>query len=144
MKTIEQVQEEIVEDFSFFEEWMDKYEYIINLGKELRPIDNSLKTDEFLISGCQSRLWLIPEIKDNNLYFSADSDAIITKGIISMLVKVFSNRTPDEIKNSELFFINKIGLSENLSPTRANGLSSMIKKIYHYANVFSEKNKDNK
>jgi len=139
MKTIEQVQKEIVEDFSFFEEWMDKYEYIINLGKELTPIDNSLKTEEFLISGCQSRVWLIPEFKDNNLYFSADSDAIITKGIISMLVKVFSNRTPDEIRNSELFFINKIGLSENLSPTRANGLSSMIKKIYHYADVFSEK-----
>lgn len=139
MKTIEQIQDEIIEDFSFFEEWMDKYEYIINLGKELTPIDNSLKTEEFLISGCQSRLWLIPEFKENYLYFSADSDAIITKGIISMLIKIFNKRTPEEIKNSELFFIDKIGLSDNLSPSRANGLVSMIKKIYHYADVFSEK-----
>ncbi len=138
MKTLEQTQQEIIEDFSLFEDWMDKYEYIISLGKDLPAIDDNLKKEQFLIKGCQSRVWLIPEFKDNKLHFAADSDAIITKGIVSMLIKVFSDRTPEEIKNSKLFFIDKIGLGKNLSPTRANGLDAMVKKIYHYADAFSK------
>ena len=138
MKTLEQIQQEIIEDFSLFEDWMDKYEYIISLGKNLPAIEDKLKKEEFLITGCQSRVWLVPEFKEGKLHFSADSDAIITKGIISMLVKVFGDRSPEEIKNSKLFFIDEIGLGENLSPTRANGLDAMIKKIYHYADVFSK------
>ncbi|MEA3452463.1 MAG: SufE family protein [Bacteroidota bacterium] len=138
MKSIEQIQNEIIEDFSLFEDWMEKYEYIIDLGKNLSPVEENLKNEEFLIPGCQSRVWLIPEFKNNKLHLLADSDAIITKGIISMLVKVFNGRTPEEIKNSDLFFIEKIGLGENLSPTRANGLAAMTKKIYHYADVFSK------
>jgi cysteine desulfuration protein SufE len=135
MATIQEIQQEIVEEFSMFDDWMDKYEYIIELGKQLPAIDESLKKDEFLIPGCQSRVWLVPQFTDGKINFLADSDAIITKGIVSLLLKVFNNRTADEIKSSDLFFIDKIGLKDNLSPNRANGLASMIEKIYHYANM---------
>ena len=135
MATIQEIQQEIVEEFSMFDDWMDKYEYIIELGKQLPAIDESLKKDEFLIQGCQSRVWLVPQFTDGKINFLADSDAIITKGIVSLLLKVFNNRTADEIKSSDLFFIDQIGLKDNLSPNRANGLASMIEKIYHYANM---------
>ena len=138
MSTIEQVQNEIIEEFSMFDDWMEKYEYIIEMGKSLTGIPDEMKKEEFLIPGCQSRVWLIPEKKDGKLHFRADSDAIITKGIVSLLLRVFNDRTPEEIANSKLFFIDEIGLSSNLSPTRANGLASMVDKIYHYAKVFNE------
>ncbi|MDD6103081.1 MAG: SufE family protein [Bacteroidales bacterium] len=127
--SIQEVQEEIVNDFSAFEEWMDKYEYIIELGKSLPIIDSSEKVDSNLIKGCQSRVWVHTSFEDGKLYFTADSDAIITKGIISLLIKVYNGRTPSEILSSDLSFIDRIGLKENLTPTRTNGLLSMIEQI---------------
>lgn len=127
--SIQEVQEEIVNDFSAFEEWMDKYEYIIELGKSLPIIDSSEKVDSNLIKGCQSRVWVHTSFKEGKLYFTADSDAIITKGIISLLIKVYNGRTPSEILSSDLSFIDRIGLKENLTPTRTNGLLSMIEQI---------------
>ncbi|MBR2947731.1 MAG: SufE family protein [Bacteroidales bacterium] len=131
--TIKEVQDLIVEEFSAFDEWMDKYEYIIELGKSLEMIDNSRKVENNLIKGCQSRVWLDCQINDGKLCFTADSDAIITKGIISLLIRVYNGRTPQEILSSDLDFIEKIGLKDNLSPTRANGLVSMIEQIKIYA-----------
>ena len=131
------VENEIIEEFSVFEDWMDKYEYIIELGKSVPMIDEKQKTDANLIKGCQSRVWLSSDFKDGRIYFAADSDAIITKGIISLLVRVFIGRTPDEILLSDFSFVEKIGLKENLSPTRANGLVSMIQQIKNYAIVYS-------
>jgi len=133
MQTIDDIQNEIVEEFSMFSDWMDKYEYIIDLGKNNEPLSDDLKKDEFLIPGCQSRVWLVPEFKDDKIFFKTDSDAIITKGIANLIVRIFNNRTKEEISNSKLFFVEKIGLIQNLSPTRANGLTSMIDKIYRYA-----------
>ncbi len=127
--SIQEVQEEIVNDFSAFEEWMDKYEYIIELGKSLPIIDSSEKIDSNLIKGCQSRVWVHTSFEDGKLFFTADSDAIITKGIISLLIKVYNGRTPSEILSSDLSFIDRIGLKENLTPTRTNGLLSMIEQI---------------
>lgn len=127
--TIKEVQDEIIEEFSVFDDWMEKYEYIIDLGKSIPVIDTAAKTDDNLIKGCQSRVWLNAQMKDGKLYFSADSDAIITKGIISLLIRVFNGRTPAEIAEADFSFIDKIGLKENLSPTRANGLLSMIERI---------------
>lgn len=127
--SIQEVQEEIVNDFSAFEEWMDKYEYIIELGKSLPIIDSSEKVDNNLIKGCQSRVWVHTSFKEGKLFFTADSDAIITKGIISLLIKVYNGRTPSEILSSDLSFIDRIGLKENLTPTRTNGLLSMIEQI---------------
>ncbi len=127
--SIQEVQEEIVNDFSAFEEWMDKYEYIIELGKSLPIIDSSEKVDSNLIKGCQSRVWVHTSFEDGKLFFTADSDAIITKGIISLLIKVYNGRTPSEILSSDLSFIDRIGLKENLTPTRTNGLLSMIEQI---------------
>lgn len=135
--TIKEIQQEIIEEFSMFDDWMDKYEYIIDLGKNVEPVDEDLKKDEFLIKGCQSRVWLIPQFKDEKLYFFVDSDAIITKGIANLIKRVYNEKTPEEILNSELFFIDKIGLSQNLSPTRANGLNSMLNQIQHFAKIFS-------
>ncbi len=135
--TIEQIQDEIIEDFSMFDEWMDKYEYIIELGKELPKIKEELKIEENKISGCQSQVWLHAEIKDSAISFTADSDAIITKGIIALLIKVLNNRTPKEISETKLYFLDKIGLQANLSPTRANGMVSMIKQLKYYALAFS-------
>ena len=127
--TLEEKKQEIIEEFSMYEEWLDKYEYLIELGKALEPYPESEKTEEKLIKGCQSRVWLDSELKDGKLYFRADSDAIITKGIISLLISVYSGRTPEEIAADDFGFIGEIGLRENLSPTRANGLVSMIDTI---------------
>lgn len=131
--TIEEQQEEIVNDFSFLTDWMDKYEMIIELGKELPLIDEKYKTDDYIIKGCQSRVWVHTDYKDGKLFFTADSDAIITKGLISLIVKVFSGHTPDEILHADLHFIDAIGLNSHLSPTRSNGLASMVKQIKDYA-----------
>ena len=133
--TIEEIQNQIVEEFSLFDEWMDKYEYIIELGKSLPPFDVSAKKEENLIEGCQSRVWRDCKVEDGKLWFSADSDAIITKGIISLLIKVFNGQKPKDIVDADLSFLEKIGLKENLSPTRANGLVSMIQKIKTYGLV---------
>ncbi len=135
--TIQDVQNKIIEEFSMFEEWMDKYEYIIELGNSLEEFDDKNKTPSNLIQGCQSRVWLNGELKDDRVLFTADSDAIITKGIVALLLKVLNNRSPKEVMESDLFFIEKIGLRENLSPTRANGLVSMIKNMKAYGMAFN-------
>ena len=126
---MKEAEDEVVDSFSMYDEWLDKYEYLIDLGKNLAPYPDSSKTDDRLIKGCQSRVWLDYQMKDGKLWFTADSDAIITKGIISLLVSIYSGRTPEEIASSDFSFIEKIGLKENLSPTRANGLASMIATI---------------
>ena len=123
--TLEEAEKDVVETFSMYEEWLDKYEYLIDLGKNLEPYPEEKKTDDRLIKGCQSRVWLDYRMDEGRLYFNADSDAIITKGIISLLIGIYSGRTPQEIAGSDFSFIEKIGLKENLSPTRANGLASM-------------------
>lgn len=137
--TINETQDELIEDFSFYEDWMEKYEYIIQLGKELPLIEEQYKQDRYIIKGCQSRVWLHPEFKDDKIYFTADSDAIITKGLVSLMVKVLSGHTPKEIAESDLYFVNQIGLQEHLSPTRANGLLSMIKQMKLYAIAYMSK-----
>ncbi len=129
MTTIKERQESIIDEFSMFEDWLDKYEYLIDLGKNLEGFPEELKTDDRLIKGCQSRVWLDAEIKDGRVIFRADSDAIITKGIISLLISVYSGSTPAEIAADDFAFIDRLGLKENLSPTRANGLVSMIQTI---------------
>ena len=129
MKSLQEIENEIVDEFSMFDEWLDKYEYIIELGKNLNNYPENEKTDEKLIKGCQSRVWLDHKVEDGRIYFNADSDAIITKGIISLLINLYSGRTPNEILSSDFSVVDKIGLKENLSPTRANGLVSMIAKI---------------
>ena len=129
IKTLKEAEDEVVDSFSMYDEWLDKYEYLIDLGKNLAPYPDASKTDDRLIKGCQSRVWLDYQMKDGKLWFTADSDAIITKGIISLLVSIYSGRTPEEIASSDFSFIEKIGLKENLSPTRANGLASMIATI---------------
>ncbi|MCQ2157943.1 MAG: SufE family protein [Bacteroidales bacterium] len=133
MKTLEETKKEIIESFSFFDEWLDKYEYLISLGKNLEPFPEEKKTDDRLIKGCQSRVWLDCQEQGDTLVFYADSDAIITKGIISLLLSVYSGRTKQEIRSDDFAFIEEIGLKENLSPTRSNGLVSMIEKIKEYA-----------
>ena len=137
--SIKEIENQIIEEFSVFTDWMDKYEYIIELGKGVPVLDEKLKTEENLIKGCQSRVWLGCREEDGKLYFSADSDAIITKGIISLLIRVYNGQTPEAILKSDLSFIGAIGLQENLSPTRANGLLSMIKQIRVYALAFENK-----
>ncbi len=129
MKSINDIQDEIIEDFSMYEDWNDKYEFLIDYGKSLQPLDEKYKTEDNRIHGCQSRVWLHAEKKEDNLFFYADSDAIITKGIVGLLVKVFSGHAPKDIAEADLYFIEKIGLKEHLSPTRANGLVNMIKKM---------------
>ena len=131
--TLEEKKQSIVEDFSLYEEWLDKYEYLIELGKSLEPFPEEKKTEDRLIKGCQSRVWLDSELRDGRLYFTADSDAIITRGIISLLISVYSGRTPEEIAGDDFGFVQEIGLKENLSPTRANGLVSMIERIKELA-----------
>ena len=133
-----EVQNEIVEEFSLFEDWMERYEYMIELGKSIELIDPNNKVDANLIKGCQSKLWLHAELKEDKLIFKADSEAIITKGIAAVLLRVFSNQTPKNIIEANLEFIDKIGLKEHLSPTRANGLLSMIKQIKYYALAFNK------
>ena len=133
METIKNIQEEIIEEFKIFDDWMQKYEYLIDLGKELSPIDKKYKTDGNLIKGCQSRVWLHAEYTDGRIIYTADSDAIMTKGIVAILINVLSGQTPSEISTAKLDFINEIGLKEQLSPTRANGIVSMIKQMKLYA-----------
>lgn len=128
-KTLKEAENDVIDSFSMYDEWLDKYEYLIDLGRNLEPYPESSKTDDKLIKGCQSRVWLDYKVEDGKLYFIADSDAIITKGIISLLISVYSGRTAEEIASSDFSFIEKIGLKENLSPTRANGLASMIATI---------------
>lgn len=133
MQTLQEVKEELISEFELFDDWMDKYNYIIELGKELPMIDAQYKTNEYLIDGCQSQVWLHAERQDDKIVFTADSDAIITKGIVNLLVRVFSGRTPQEIIDDDLSYLDAIGLKEHLSPTRSNGLASMIKQIKMYA-----------
>jgi cysteine desulfuration protein SufE len=139
MATIQKIQEEILKEFDLFEDWMGKYEYIIELGKTLPMIDNKHKTDNNLIKGCQSRVWLHADEQDGKIIYSADSDAIITKGIVAILIRVLSNQTAEEIVKADLAFIDEIGLKEQLSQTRANGLVSMIKEIKLYALAYQNK-----
>ena len=139
--TLEEKKQAVIEEFSMYDEWLDKYEYLIELGKALEAYPEEKKTEEKLIKGCQSRVWLDYELKDGKLYFRADSDAIITKGIISLLISVYSGRTPAEIAADDFGFIDRIGLKENLSPTRANGLVSMIDTIKWVANEMAAKEK---
>lgn len=142
--TINEVQDQIIEEFSAFDDWLAKYDYLIELSNQLPPIDPQYKTNEYLIKGCQSRVWLNAELQNGKVIFTADSDAIITKGIIALLIRVLSNRTPDEILDADLYFIDRIGLKENLSPTRANGLLSMIKQIRMYALAYKTKSESQK
>lgn len=136
--TIEDLQQEIIEEFSVFEDWMDKYAYLIELGNELEPIDAKYKVDDNLIRGCQSRVWLHPEKDGNKILFEAESDAIIVKGLVALLLRVLSNRSPKEIIDADLHFINDIGLKQHLSPTRSNGLLAMVKQMKLYALAFEK------
>ena len=129
MKTLHEIQAEVIEDFSMYDDWLDKYEYLIDLGRRLEPFPEELKTDDRLIRGCQSRVWLDAQTDGDKIVFRADSDAIITKGIISLLIGVYSGRTAREIAGDDFSFVEKLGLKENLSPTRANGLVSMIETL---------------
>ena len=138
--TLQQRQNEIVEEFEFFEDWMEKYEHIIDLGKSLPLIEEQFKTDDNLIKGCQSRVWLHAQQENNTVVFTADSDAIMTKGIIALLVRTFSGQKAQEIVDADTEFINQIGLKEQLSPTRANGLLSMVKQMKLYALAFQSQN----
>lgn len=137
--TINELQDEVVEEFSEFTDWMDKYQMLIDLGNELEPLDEQYKTGSNLIDGCQSRVWLQCDEKDGRLIFTADSDALIVKGIIALLIRVVSNHTPKEIIDADLYFIDRIGLREHLSPTRANGLLAMTKQMKMYAVVYQSK-----
>lgn len=139
MKTINELQDEVIAEFSDFDDWMDKYQLLIDLGNEQQPLAPEYKTGQNLIDGCQSRVWLQADLEDGKVVFQAESDALIVKGIISLLIEVVSGHTPDEILNSDLYFIEKIGLKEHLSPTRSNGLLAMIKQIRMYALAFKAK-----
>ena len=134
---INEIQEELIEEFGLFEDWADKYEYLIDLGKKLAPMSDTYKTEENVIKGCQSRVWLHAEKQGDLVVFQADSEAIIVKGMISMLIRVLSNHTPAEILAADLYFIEQIGMSQHLAQTRSNGLVSMVKQMQHYALAFS-------
>ncbi len=137
--TINEIQDNIIDEFSIFDDWMDKYQLLIDLGNSLEAINEKYKAPQFLIEGCQSRVWLQAEYQDGIVIFKAESDAVIVKGIVSLLIKVLSNHTPDEILNTDLYFVEQIGLKEHLSPTRSNGLVSMIKQMRLYALAFKAK-----
>ena len=139
--TISEIQDKIIEEFSLFDDWMDKYNLLIDMGKDVPPIDPKYKVKDFLIEGCQSKVWLRPEFDGKLITFTADSDAIITRGIVSLLIKVLSGRTPEEIIATELYFIDRIGLRQNLSPTRSNGLLSMVRQMKLYAMAYDAKQK---
>jgi cysteine desulfuration protein SufE len=141
--TINEVQDNIIDEFSLFDDWMDKYNLLIDMGKDLPQIDPKYKVKDFLIEGCQSKVWLHPDFDGKVIRFTADSDAIITRGIVSLLVKVLSERTPSEIIAADLYFIDKIGLRQNLSPTRSNGLLSMVRQMKLYSMAFDAKGKLN-
>jgi len=140
MNTIEKIEEKIIEDFSLFDDWMGKYEYVIELGKNLPLIDEKYKTDEFKVRGCQSKVWLKSELKNGNLIYKADSDAVITKGLIALLIQVLSGQKPEDIVDARLEFLDKIGMKEHLSPNRANGLNSMINYMKKYAMNYTGQN----
>lgn len=137
--TIKEIQDRIVDDFSQFDDWMDKYALLIDLGNGMEPIEEQYKVPQNIIEGCQSRVWLHAEMNDGVIQFKAESDAILVKGIVALLLEVFSNRTPDEILDADLYFVDKIGLKEHLSPTRSNGLVAMIKQIKLYALAFKSR-----
>lgn len=139
MKTINELQDEVVEEFSDFDDWMDKYQMLIDLGNDLETLDDKYKTEQNLIDGCQSRVWVQCDYADGKLVFTADSDALIVKGIIALLIQVLSGHTPKEILDADLYFIDKIGLREHLSPTRSNGLLAMVKQIKAYALAYEAK-----
>ena len=139
METINELQDEVIEEFSDFDDWMDKYQLLIDLGSEQEPLPEEYKTDENLIDGCQSRVWLQADYKDGLLTFRAESDALIVKGIVALLVRVLSGHTPQEILDADLYFIDRIGLKEHLSPTRSNGLLAMLKQMKMYALAFKAK-----
>ena len=138
--TINEIQDEVIEEFEGFDDWMDKYQMLIDLGNDLEPLEAQYKTEQNLIDGCQSRVWVQCDHKDGKLVFTADSDALITKGIIALLIRVLSGHTPQEILDSDLYFIERIGLKDHLSPTRSNGLLSMVKQIRAYAMAFAMRN----
>ena len=137
--TIKEIQDSIVEEFSMFDDWMDRYSMLIEMGKDCPMIDSQYRNDNYLINGCQSRVWLHAKMEDGKVYFSADSDAVITKGIINLLIKVLSGQTPKDIVEADMSFLDEIGLKEHLSPTRSNGLLSMVKQMMLYAEVFNNK-----
>ena len=139
MQTINEIQDEVIEEFSAFDDWMDKYQMLIDLGNDLEPLDEQYKTEQNLIEGCQSRVWLQCDVVDGRLHFSAESDALIVKGIIALLIRVLNDHTPDEILGTELYFVDQIGLKDHLSPTRSNGLLSMVKQIRMYALAYKMK-----
>lgn len=139
MSTINEKQDEVIEEFEGFTDWMDKYQMLIDLGNDLEPLDAKYKTEQNLIDGCQSRVWLQADYKDGLLYFTADSDALITKGIIALLIEVLSEQTPKDIADADLYFIDRIGLRDHLSPTRSNGLLAMVKQIKMYAVAYGMK-----
>ena len=138
--TINEIQDEIIEEFSGFDDWMDKYQLLIDLGNEQEPLDDKYKTEQNLIDGCQSRVWLQADLVDGKIHFSAESDALIVKGIVALLIRVLSDHTPQEILDADLYFIEEIGLKEHLSPTRSNGLLAMVKQIKMYALAYNSKN----
>ena len=139
MATINELQDEVTEEFEGFTDWMDKYQMLIDLGNDLEPLDPKYKTEQNLIDGCQSRVWLQADCRDGKLYFTADSDALITKGIIALLIRVLSGHTPKEIADADLYFIDRIGLRDHLSPTRSNGLLAMVKQMKMYAVAYAMK-----
>lgn len=139
MKTINELQDEVIEEFSDFDDWMDKYQLLIDLGNGQKPLAPEYKTDRNLIDGCQSRVWLQADLQEGKIIFQAESDALIVKGIITLLIRVLSRHTPDEILNADLYFIERIGLKEHLSPTRSNGLLAMVKQMRMYALAFKAK-----
>lgn len=136
----DKIQDAIIEEFAMFDDWLDKYDYIISLSDSLPEIDANKRTDKYLIEGCQSRVWVSSELRDGKMFYSADSDAIITKGIIALLISVMNGRSPEEAANIDLYFIDAIGLGENLSPTRSNGLRAMIAQMKLDAKIFAQKN----
>lgn len=138
-KTIQEIEQEIIDEFSMFDDWMDKYEYIIELGKDMESFPAEMRTEENLIKGCQSQVWFVAEERDGKLYFKADGDAIITKGLAALMIKVFSGQSATDIVKAELTFIDEIGLSQHLSPTRSNGLLAMVKQIKMYGLAYSAK-----
>jgi cysteine desulfuration protein SufE len=140
--TINEIQDEIINEFSMFEDWMDKYNLLIDMGKDLPVIDPKFKVKDFLIEGCQSKVWLHPDYDGRLITFTADSDAIITRGIVALLIRVLSNRTPEEIISADLYFIEKIGLRQNLSPTRSNGLLSMLRQMKLYSLAYQARNEN--
>ncbi|MBO4720101.1 MAG: SufE family protein [Prevotella sp.] len=141
--TINEIQDEIIEEFAGFDDWMDKYQLLIDLGNEQEPLEDQYKTEQNLIDGCQSRVWLQADMEDGKIHFKAESDALIVKGIVSLLIRVLSDHTPQEILDADLYFIDEIGLKEHLSPTRSNGLLAMVKQMRMYALAFSAKTETN-